>query len=238
MPDGYTAADPRQVTVGGGGTPNSEETFVNDRTHNVIVIVCHEGTNDLAPSEVTNGEGTETSIGSADLPEGVDEEALCGIEQGAFGGKPHGEKQLTVDVGSEETPKPTATDREKGSERAGIAGPLVVYETAKLVWLRAEAPWALTASTRDVRPALTRRPRASLRSHRTVWNWPDASLTPDRSVANGLTLRRQDGDGRRCIGCQCRRDRRGFGDRRRADDGHGDREHLLRVGRRRRRRRR
>jgi hypothetical protein len=101
VPSGYTAADPQQVIVTGGGETETGFTFVNERTHKVIVIVCHEGTDTLAPSDVTNGDPavTETTIGTA--PAGVDEEALCGIEQGAFGGKAHGEKQLTVDVGSD-----------------------------------------------------------------------------------------------------------------------------------------
>ena len=73
--------------------------FTNFAPHKVIVIVCHENTNDLWPSSVENGAETKESISQDDLA-GTDletlESALCELD--GFGGKPHGASDFTVDV--------------------------------------------------------------------------------------------------------------------------------------------
>jgi uncharacterized surface anchored protein len=107
VPSGYTKAAglPQKVTVGLGTTPGTGQTknlgpFSNPQTHKVIVIVCHEGTAKLAASDVTNGQGNLTTPATGvTLPEGVSEAELCGL--GGFTGKPHGDKTLTVAVGSD-----------------------------------------------------------------------------------------------------------------------------------------
>lgn len=111
VPAGYSKAGglPTAVTVGLGATPGTGQTinlpsdstsFVNPQTHKVIVIVCHEGTPKLAASDVTNGTDSQTTLATgATLPDGVSEADLCGLD--GFTGKPHGNKSLTVDVGSD-----------------------------------------------------------------------------------------------------------------------------------------
>lgn len=94
----HQPADPQcfEVTLGdtAGEGVTINLTFVNERLHKVIVIVCHEGTDTLAESEVANGDST---LGT--LAEGAEnEDLLCSLD--GFTGKPHGEKTLTVDVGS------------------------------------------------------------------------------------------------------------------------------------------
>jgi hypothetical protein len=60
----------------------------------VIVIVCHEGTNTLAASDVTDGTTSPTTLSSSAL-----EAQLCALD--GFTGKPHGNLGVTVDVGSD-----------------------------------------------------------------------------------------------------------------------------------------
>jgi Prealbumin-like fold domain len=92
---------PDQNVIIGAGTTLSL-TFVNPRLHTVIVLVCHEGTNTLAASDVVNGSSSATSLAEgATLPDGVSEADLCGLGGARFAGKPHGTKSLTVDVGSD-----------------------------------------------------------------------------------------------------------------------------------------
>ena len=90
-------------------------TFVNPRTHKVIVLVCHEGTNTLAASDVDDvtggGSDPTTTLAEGDaLPDGVSEEDLCSLGGAAYTGKAHGSTQggvdrsLTVDVGSDAHP--------------------------------------------------------------------------------------------------------------------------------------
>jgi len=95
VPDHDLAAD-QNVIVGAGATLNL--TFVNPRQHVVIVLVCHQGTNTLAASQVTNGTSQATSLSSP--PSGLTEAQLCALGGARFGNKPHGPKDLTVDVGS------------------------------------------------------------------------------------------------------------------------------------------
>jgi hypothetical protein len=93
----YATAPDQNIVVGAGQTVGPL-TFVDPRLHVVIVLVCHEGTNTLAPSLVTNGAGSATSLGSP--PDGITEAQLCALGGARFDDKPHGEKDLTVDVGS------------------------------------------------------------------------------------------------------------------------------------------
>jgi hypothetical protein len=75
---GYDLAADQNVILGAGGTVNL--TFTDPRQHVVIVIVCHMGTNTLAPSDVTIGsdESTLTTTLSAP-PAGMTEAQLCGL---------------------------------------------------------------------------------------------------------------------------------------------------------------
>lgn len=102
-PEGYAGEeDPQTVTpavdsncddrLAAGDNPDL--AFENQQLHKVIVIVCHQADETLAESAVTNGDATLQT-----LPEGHDlEETLCALD--GFDDKPHGEKALTVDVGS------------------------------------------------------------------------------------------------------------------------------------------
>ena len=96
-PAGYAKAADRKITLAAGATLT--ETFVNPRLHKVIVIVCHEGTNDLAPSSVTNGTSTKTSLSGQGLT-AQQQADLCALGGATFDGLSHGNKSLTVDVGS------------------------------------------------------------------------------------------------------------------------------------------
>jgi hypothetical protein len=93
----HSLAPDQNIVVGAGQTVGPL-TFVNPRLHVVIVLVCHEGTNTLAPSLVTNGSSSATSLGTP--PAGITEAQLCALGGARFDDKPHGEKALTVDVGS------------------------------------------------------------------------------------------------------------------------------------------
>jgi hypothetical protein len=90
-----TAAD-QNVVVGAGA--NISLTFVNPRQHVVIVLVCHEGTNTLAASQVTRGATSVNSLSSP--PSGLTEAQLCALGGARFGGLAHGNQALTVNVGS------------------------------------------------------------------------------------------------------------------------------------------
>jgi hypothetical protein len=72
---------------------------VNPREHVVIVLVCHEGTNTLAASDVVNGGDSGTTLASP--PAGLTEAQLCGLGGARFEDQPHGDKTLVVDVGSD-----------------------------------------------------------------------------------------------------------------------------------------
>jgi hypothetical protein len=102
-PAGHTTAAPQCFAVGLGATAGVGQTipltFVNVRTHRVIVIVCHEGTNTLAASQVTLGT-TKTSLAAAGLPTGVTESAVCNLGGASFGAKGHGTYAPSVVVGT------------------------------------------------------------------------------------------------------------------------------------------
>jgi len=97
----HDLAPDQNITVGAGQTVGPL-TFVNPRQHVIIVLVCHEGTNTLAPSDVTNGGDSGTTL--ATPPDGLTEAQLCALSGARFGGKPHGPKDLTVNVGSDAHP--------------------------------------------------------------------------------------------------------------------------------------
>ena len=107
--DGYSAVDPDEVcgiVVGLGSEAGEGATvdlgpYVNPQEHTVIVLVCHDGTGTLAPSAVQNGTGSLTTIGSDDVTD-EQEALLCGLA--GFSGKAHGDKEITVDVGSDAHP--------------------------------------------------------------------------------------------------------------------------------------
>ena len=94
---GHDLAADQNVVIGAGTT--LPLTFVNPRQHVVIVLVCHQSTNTLAPSDVVNGSDSGTTLAAP--PTGLTEAQLCALGGARFEGKPHGEKQLTVDVGSD-----------------------------------------------------------------------------------------------------------------------------------------
>src|SRR6266536_294518 len=99
-PTGYSAAADQLVVLSTGGQ-NVPLTFTDPRKHRVIVIVCHEGTNDLYSSNVTIGSTTSASI--AAVPGGahftnVTEADLCGIGGASFGGLGHGSQTATVSL--------------------------------------------------------------------------------------------------------------------------------------------
>ena len=100
VPGHDTAAD-QNVVVGAGETVGPL-TFVDPRQHVVIVLVCHQGTNTLAASEVTNGASQAVSLSAP--PEGITEAQLCGLGGARFENLPHGEKNLSVNVGSNAHP--------------------------------------------------------------------------------------------------------------------------------------
>jgi hypothetical protein len=95
------------VTVTASGQASLD--FVNPRLHKIIVIVCHLGTNDLAPSDVELGAASLVTVGADDLT-GTDfeelEGALCGLDgftdadDDGTDDIGHGDQDLTVDVAS------------------------------------------------------------------------------------------------------------------------------------------
>lgn len=104
-PAGHTTAAAQCVTVGLGTSVGTGQTinlsFTNPRTHKVIVIVCHEGTNTLAPSGVTLGSGTgsaTTSLGTAGLPSGLTEATLCGLGGAAYPSLTHSTVAPSVSI--------------------------------------------------------------------------------------------------------------------------------------------
>ena len=98
LPAGYSKDPnyPQQVTITAGGLVT--RTATNPRTHKVIVIVCHEGTNTLSATDVVNGLSTKTSLASP--PGGITEAQLCGLGGASFGGLGHTDKSLNVKLGN------------------------------------------------------------------------------------------------------------------------------------------
>ena len=99
LPAGLSPVPDQNVTVAAGQTvPLS---LVDPRTHRVIVLVCHEFSNDLLASSVVNGSSTKTSVG--DVPaalaaKGVTEADLCDLGGASFGGLAHSSKAVTAQI--------------------------------------------------------------------------------------------------------------------------------------------
>ena len=85
---GYDMAPDQHLDLDAAATVTLR--FENPRPHRVIVIVCHEGTNTLAPSDVTRAGVDKTTVGVGDvgalLGKGVTEADLCGIGGASYGG--------------------------------------------------------------------------------------------------------------------------------------------------------
>jgi hypothetical protein len=94
----HDPAPDQNITVGAGQTVGPL-TFINPREHVVIVLVCHQGTNTLAASDVVNGGDSGTTLASP--PAGLTEAQLCALGGARFEDQPHGDKTLVVDVGSD-----------------------------------------------------------------------------------------------------------------------------------------
>ncbi len=96
-PTGYAPAADEKITLTAGQTLS--RTYVDPRLHKVIVIVCHEGTNDLAPSSVQLGTTTKTSLSGVGLT-AQQQADICTLGGATFGGLSHGNQSVTVNVGS------------------------------------------------------------------------------------------------------------------------------------------
>jgi hypothetical protein len=106
LPSGYGKDPtlPKTVQVTSDGQVVTVNV-TNPRTHRVIVIVCHEGTNSLNSSDVVGPDGTTTKTSIATVPsalatKNVTEADLCGIGGASFGGLDHGDKSLTAKIAS------------------------------------------------------------------------------------------------------------------------------------------
>ena len=89
----------RRATFNLGAGETVRCVFTNRQTHNVVVLVCHENTDTLAPSAVTYGSETKTSLAAGSLT-AEQQKVLCETGGANFGGKAHGPASLSVDVGS------------------------------------------------------------------------------------------------------------------------------------------
>ncbi|HEX7277572.1 MAG TPA: hypothetical protein VF244_09390, partial [Acidimicrobiales bacterium] len=102
-PVGYDPAAAQCFTIGVGqaGTTLDLGNLIDPRQHRIIVLVCHEGTDTLHPSDVTLvGDGTETSLGNAGLTP-TQEEALCNLGGAQFDHiTGHDTQDLEVSLGS------------------------------------------------------------------------------------------------------------------------------------------
>jgi hypothetical protein len=76
-------------------------TITNTALHKVIVLVCHQGSGTLAPSEVELNGSLVTSIGVGDLPDGVTEADVCGLpDSKSFKDLSHGTHHVDVHIHS------------------------------------------------------------------------------------------------------------------------------------------
>ena len=98
-PAGYTTAAPQCGTVGLGTTAGTGVTitltFVNVRTHRVIVLVCHEASNTLVASNVTINGTTKASLATGTPAE---QAALCAIGGATFGGLSHAPPNTSASI--------------------------------------------------------------------------------------------------------------------------------------------
>jgi hypothetical protein len=100
LPAGYSKDPslPKSVVVSTNGQTVTVNV-ANPRTHRVITIVCHEGTDSLFSVSVDGPGGSKTSIGAvpaALAAKTVTPTDLCGIGGAAFGGLGHGDVALTA----------------------------------------------------------------------------------------------------------------------------------------------
>ena len=100
---GFQAGDvTANITVDAGESITC--TYTNQSKHVVIVVVCHQGTNTLDPSDVTIDPvvpgATKTTAGAADLVgTGIAEDKLCSLGKGNFGGLGHvSDKPFSVTI--------------------------------------------------------------------------------------------------------------------------------------------
>jgi Prealbumin-like fold domain len=105
VPGDYFPANPDHqfVTVTSGQTVT--KTFTNPRKHRVIVLVCHQGSNTLVKSDVSDGTTTKQSLDGTGLTQ-AQQAQLCGTATGqlgsagaVFSGLAHGPASFSVDVG-------------------------------------------------------------------------------------------------------------------------------------------
>jgi len=105
VPSGYAKDPSFPKTVAITSNTTTTVNVVNPRLHRVIVLVCHEGTNELDSFNVDLGADTKASISgvpssvSGKTP-AVTEAELCALGGASFGGLAHGDKAVTVHVGS------------------------------------------------------------------------------------------------------------------------------------------
>lgn len=99
-PVGYDVAAAQCFEVGlgtaaGGSTVN--RTFVDNRQHRIVVLVCHEGTDTLLSSSVAlTGGSTKTSLAAGSLT-AAQQKALCDTGGASFGNlSGHDARTLTV----------------------------------------------------------------------------------------------------------------------------------------------
>jgi hypothetical protein len=101
LPSGYSkdSTFPKDVSVTSDGQVVTVNA-TNPRTHRVIVIVCHEGTNSLYGVTVSGGtdKTSISAVPSALDTKGVTEADLCGIGGASFDGLGHGDKALTAKI--------------------------------------------------------------------------------------------------------------------------------------------
>lgn len=109
LPAGYTKDSSLPKTVAITTDPNDDTVNIeNPRTHRIIVLVCHEGTDELDSFGVTLGATTKQSISgvpssvSGKTP-AVTEKELCDLGGASFGGLDHDDanpQTLGVNLGS------------------------------------------------------------------------------------------------------------------------------------------
>jgi uncharacterized surface anchored protein len=102
-PTGYDTAADQAITVGLGSAAHQGDTvpvsFVDERQHRVVVLVCHEGTDTLFSRDVTVGTETKQSLAPGALS-GAQQKALCDTGGASFGNiSGHGSVTAEVDLG-------------------------------------------------------------------------------------------------------------------------------------------
>jgi hypothetical protein len=103
-PSHYDAAAPRKITVGLGASGETGDivdvpTFVDDRQHRVVVLVCHEGTDTLLSRPVKlDGGSPKQSLAAGSLTR-AQQKTLCDTGGASFGDiSGHGTHTAEVDL--------------------------------------------------------------------------------------------------------------------------------------------